>query len=390
MYDRISVRLFMLVVTGCWTAYINVATAEIPGNQPTPNNGHGPGLAWPQHSAQLTGELLEKLTFHDEVYRGSIAASGSVRRPPSSLDRRQVVVPMSWRFTRELGRVALIESAIGDPEILWEERPDDQQPGQSGPRTYDEDNNMYVPVRTKNALSFEDDRSAKYSVSTVFKISPTGDIAGRTENHLYDYYGPDDNALVVSIRSLEWVIGRGFSDCLKEITGVEELDNGWLKLVGPGSPFGPGTGSGAWHLVVDPSSHYIVRSAEYFRESSSSPYIAISNDNVVQDGPLYYPRNGECRIRRPESVYYSIEYVRPEMDATIFSEAKKLTNESDRQRSVTIDNRVNPPDIKVRVNDIYSEETPTKRRWGFWFFVSLAMVVVGLSVIAIGFLRKSK
>lgn len=301
---------------------------------------------------QDTESVYEKLQFFDTKYSKAISSYGTVLHPPPFNAKDHPTVEKSWEFTASSSQIAIIEEAIGDPSIEYRQRPSDVSINTSGVVNYDKDENMYIGVETKAVWCFEKNKSSKYRCITSFKVDANDQILKRTPNNNFRYCDADSSSLLLGPKTAMWVLGRGFSNCISEVSDVRVTDGGQLEVTASGGLFDKETMLGTWKLVVDPENDYIVRSAKFFlpsKSSDTSPFFSMSNANIKESDQAFYPSESEYQISSYGKSKFAIKNVSLKANDDLLDDALNITNDSDKPRTITIDERVRPAEI--RVND---------------------------------------
>ena len=217
-------------------------------------------------AAEDPDAVIANLRRYDSVYLSSLAARGTVTHPPPFNALYLPTFEWKWSATYKGDRSALTETT-GDVEIPYYPREffEGQSQGKSLPGVaYDKSDNMAMSIKSGMAVSLERDRTATASISTVFLISPEGRMLSRKDNKTVMYDQADAIQLSVDTRVAAWILGRGFSACLREVTSVSEATDGLLEVTATGD-FAPisqarsGQGEGKWILTVDVASERVLK-----------------------------------------------------------------------------------------------------------------------------------
>jgi hypothetical protein len=341
-------------------------------------------------------EVIRKLQNYDKVYLTALSASGTVQRGPSPLSPLTPTVLKTWRYSVSDRRIALVESSTDEvlKSAIFKYQPPAKELDNLLGRglSHDEAGNMIDSVKTSGAWSFENDRSARLSGNTVVRVSPGGELLSTKKSQIFSYYGPEATTLTVPILFVNWVMGRGFSPCLQQITSVQFSADGTLDIVAVGS-FGPKPDGGKWELNVDQNSQYLVRKATFYAKNQTIAFVNISNQSITHDGACIYPADGTCELlmsddTAPIRTKFTFSKVRLATDEALLVEARKLTDDASAPGSVIADSRVQPEKHTV-VREIETSP-PIKRRWSFVLSVSIGLVVLGIVAGVLGYRRRKR
>jgi len=336
-------------------------------------------------------QVLSQLKHYDVVYFSRMTAKGVVRYPKSMMAPHLPVYDRTWSACWSAGRFALVEDAS-------QFRPGYIEPsefdGVQDPLgiAYDEENNMAMSIETGIALSFEDDRTASAVRTTVFLVSPDGEIVSSRANKTLTYHGPNEIHLKVPEQELSWSFGRGFSSFLDPSEGtVTQRDDGLLQVEARGS-FNGVSIRGRWVLRLDPARQHLVRHAVYYDDAAPDKARAtVSNENIVEDGVYVFPREGSTEIKNYGPKLFQFEEIRFEETPELFDESRNITDKKDEPRILINDYQKVPPDIKYTGDkkhglDPRAEEEPEAdprgtRRLVVWINVVIICLILAYFVI---------
>jgi hypothetical protein len=160
---------------------------------------------------------------------------------------------------------------------------------------YDSNGNLIVWRDLESYILFTPERNDRIVNTRAYRIDPNGKLAkeGRIKKILHRYpIGSRGN--IYEFDQFQLAMGRGFSKYLKNITAVESLSSGLVKVTAQelGSQSVPG---GIWDITIDPNNDYIVREAIFTQEGFSKPTIVATSSGIIEKGGLKASKYGTYR-----------------------------------------------------------------------------------------------
>jgi hypothetical protein len=160
---------------------------------------------------------------------------------------------------------------------------------------YDSNGNLIVWRDLESYILFTPERNERIVNTRAYRIDPNGKLAkeGRIKKMLHRYpIGSRGN--IYECDQFQSAIGRGFSKNLKNITAVESLSSGLVKVTAqePGSQKVPG---GIWEITIDPNNDYFVREAIFKQEGFSKPTIVVTSSGIIEKDDMKASKYGTYR-----------------------------------------------------------------------------------------------
>ncbi len=275
--------------------------------------------------------LLEKLSQFDALYQNSVSVEGTVSLSPV----RGSTIPIptwKWTYTASAGDVGIVQEALSDPEIPYSIEADsvDSERNTRSRVSYDEKKNMLASIEMGRVYSFSDQKSSSRSTSILFRVAPDGTVLEKIPNNTHQHFGPDDESLILALRSMSWAIGRGFSPCIRSIDGVEQGSGELLTLTASGGAWDRLNNLGVWTLIVDPSKQYGVVDAKFVLSGLRNPYLSVEAKDFQETNGVFFPSSSSFKVSKGEPVRYTISNVKLESDKSLISKAKALTVKASR------------------------------------------------------------
>lgn len=239
--------------------------------------------------------ILETLRQFDAVYtENGFTVAGTMTELSSEEHRPgQPDVTRNWRMTIKGGRAATIYQVVGPIEGIHF-----VEPGSSPRADYDLSGHMLVGVMTKREVYCDSVCSGMYTEHTVHVVDRDNCILDKGISRNVIKSGAGLTGAGRYIKEILWSVGRGFSQFIDEITEVEELADGKVRVVAEGrqSDVYPGR----WELVIDTEAAWMVRHAKFYHETHPDKIdFESTNSGLTWNGPLAMPAKAASNYGGP-------------------------------------------------------------------------------------------
>jgi hypothetical protein len=240
---------------------------------------------YPCAAAPDKEQILRMLQQFDAVYtENGFTVEGTTTEKASKEDQPgQPDVTRNWKMTIQGKRAAATYEVVGPIEGIYF-----VEPGSSPMADHDPDGNTIVGVLTKREVYCDSQRSNMYTEHTVHRIGPDNSVLEKAIARDATVSGPGLTGVGRYIKEGLWSVGRGFSQFIDEITGVEELANGKIRVVAKGRQ--SDVYYGRWELVIDTEAAWMVRHAKFFHKDYPDVIDCESvNSGLIWNGSLAMP-----------------------------------------------------------------------------------------------------
>lgn len=237
-------------------------------------------------ASEANTDLLKKLKNFDTVYLAALSAEAQVASPPALTGPGNYESNLQLRLSIDGPRRVAIEEAAR-PEIRYVAEDKNAAALRRSAVDYDDAGNMEVSVREKVVTLFDENVSAQTITDTFYSVTPAHEVKQTFQSTILSRCAPEASTLVLPLRRTLWSLGRGYADFLEEVTAVEQLADGLVKISATGI-FDRGD-PGRWELEVDPKASYLVRRAFFYAPNAKRPCVSMTNSDVRLNENCQYP-----------------------------------------------------------------------------------------------------